>query len=264
MKLPALITLLTLMLTGLALADPAPAPVIVAHRGASADAPENSLAAFREAWKQGADAIEGDFHLTVDGHIVCFHDFDTKKMAGTKHVVAESTAESLRALEIPGGPMPSFADVVATVPEDGTFYIEIKCGPEILDTLFDKLDATTLRPDQIVIISFNQDVIAAVKERRPQYVANWLRSLKSHKVTRQITPSLDSLLPVLKEIGADGLSTSAHGKVDAQWVERLRAEGFDYHVWTVDDPAEARRFAELGASSITTNRPAAIREALNE
>ncbi len=51
-------------------------PLIVAHRGASYDAPENTLAAFRLAWEQGADAIEGDFFLTSDGQILCLHDKD--------------------------------------------------------------------------------------------------------------------------------------------------------------------------------------------
>ena len=55
-------------------------PFLVAHRGASHDAPENTLPAFELAWKQGADAIEGDFHLTSDGKIVCIHDFDTKRV----------------------------------------------------------------------------------------------------------------------------------------------------------------------------------------
>lgn len=66
-------------------------PQIVAHRGASADAPENPLAAFRLAWKQGADVIEGDFYLTKDHRIVCIHDGDTQRVAGKHLVVAEST-----------------------------------------------------------------------------------------------------------------------------------------------------------------------------
>ena len=66
-------------------------PLIVAHRGASRDAPSNTIPAFQLAWKQGADAIEGDFHLSKDGEIVCFHDADTKRVAGTQLVVRQST-----------------------------------------------------------------------------------------------------------------------------------------------------------------------------
>jgi len=67
------------------------ASIIVAHRGASRDAPENTIPAFKLAWKQGADAIEGDFHLTKDGHIVCIHDGNTENVANTNLVVGEST-----------------------------------------------------------------------------------------------------------------------------------------------------------------------------
>ena len=57
-------------------------PLLIAHRGASHEAPENTLAAFRLAWEQGADGIEGDFYLSKDGRIVCIHDKDTKRTAG--------------------------------------------------------------------------------------------------------------------------------------------------------------------------------------
>ena len=85
-----------LMLSSASLA----APFLVAHRGASKDAPENTLPAFELAWKQGADAIEGDFYLTKDGKIVCFHDGDTKKITGKKLVVKDSTLAELQALDV--------------------------------------------------------------------------------------------------------------------------------------------------------------------
>ena len=69
---------------------------IVAHRGASFDALENTLSAFQLAWQQGADAIEGDFRLTADGQIVCLHDGDTGRMTGQHLVVAASSYATLR------------------------------------------------------------------------------------------------------------------------------------------------------------------------
>ena len=73
---------------------------IVAHRGASLDAPENTLAAFRLAWSQGADAIEGDFRLTKDGRIACLHDDTTQRTAGLDLTVADSTLAELRELDV--------------------------------------------------------------------------------------------------------------------------------------------------------------------
>ena len=76
--------------------------MIVAHRGASSDAPENTLPAFRRAWELGADAIEGDFRLTKDGRIVCIHDKDTKRVADAKLVVSDATLAQLRTLDVGG------------------------------------------------------------------------------------------------------------------------------------------------------------------
>jgi len=74
-------------------------PLIVAHRGASHDAPENTIPAFQLAWQQKADAIEGDFYLTRDNEIVCIHDRTTKRYSDRDLVVAESTLEELRQLD---------------------------------------------------------------------------------------------------------------------------------------------------------------------
>ena len=77
-------------------------PQVVAHRGASHDAPENTLAAFELAWQQGADAIEGDFFLTKDGKIVCTHDKVTGRLNAEKRKlhVAKSTLAELQALDV--------------------------------------------------------------------------------------------------------------------------------------------------------------------
>jgi glycerophosphoryl diester phosphodiesterase len=76
------------------------APKLIAHRGASQAAPENTLAAFRLAWKEGADGIEGDFRLSKDGKIVCIHDADTKRANGAKFVVADTDSHVLRKLDV--------------------------------------------------------------------------------------------------------------------------------------------------------------------
>jgi len=64
---------------------------IIAHRGASCDAPENTLSAIHLAWKQNADAVEVDVHLSKDGHLVVIHDYDTRKTAGQRGTVSSQT-----------------------------------------------------------------------------------------------------------------------------------------------------------------------------
>src|SRR5262245_58707114 len=98
---------------------------IIAHRGSSFSAPENTLAAVRLGWRQGADAAEGDFRLTADGQIVCVHDKTFKRTAGIDHPVAEMTlaeierldAGSWKSPEFAGERVPTLDQLLATVPE---------------------------------------------------------------------------------------------------------------------------------------------------
>lgn len=244
-------------------------PLIVAHRGASKDAPENTLPAFELAWKQGADAIEGDFFLTVDGHIVCIHDKNTEELAGKAMVVAESTLAELQALDVgawhssayKGTTVPTIADVFATVPEGKKIYVEVKCGPEIIPTLLQDIQASGLQDEQIVVISFDAEVIRGVKQQAPQFKACWLSGFDKPLFGR-IKPSPSEVLETLKAIGADGFSSS-NKHIKGDFIQTILDAGYEYHVWTVDDPKEAQRFKDWGALSITTNVPAVIREHLS-
>ncbi|MCW1887575.1 glycerophosphodiester phosphodiesterase [Luteolibacter flavescens] len=240
-------------------------PFLVAHRGASHDAPENTLPAFELAWKQGADAIEGDFYLTKDGKIVCIHDGDTKRTGGgTKLVVKDSTLAELQALdagawfkpEFKGTKMPTLSEVAATVPAGKKIYVEVKCGPEIVPAMMEDLAASGLKDEQIVIISFQAPVIAEVKKVKPAYKACWLASFGKDL---PLNPGTDKVLATLRDIKADGFSSKADARLDAAFVKTIQDAGFEYHCWTVDDVPTARRFLGFGTLSVTTNRPEFIR-----
>lgn len=252
----------------------ATAQAIVAHRGASADAPENTLAAFNLAWAQGADGIEGDFYLTSDGQIVCIHDKDTERTAGKKLSVAESTLEELRQLEygswkaeeFRGEQLPTLRQVLACVPDGKLMVIELKTGPEIVPKLKKDLAASQLEDDQILIISFQQDTIAACKEQLPGLRAHWLTSYKQDRATGAWHPSAEQIAETIRSCEADGLGTQGNREVvDADFIAQLRQRGLqEFHVWTIDSAEDARYYQQLGAIGITTNHPATIREALGE
>ncbi len=82
------------------MASPMFGQLIIAHRGASHDAPENTLSAFKLAIEQGADAFEADFYLTRDNHIVCFHDKDTERITGRKLSITETPFDELRRMDV--------------------------------------------------------------------------------------------------------------------------------------------------------------------
>jgi glycerophosphoryl diester phosphodiesterase len=256
----------------------------VAHRGASADAPENTLAAIELAWRQGADAVEADFRLTRDGHVVALHDHSLERMAGVDLQVAQSTLEELRQFEIgrasaPHGPdstepssvlqnspfaaqrIPTLAELLATMPPGKRFYVELKCGAEIADLLTRTVKASAVAEEQIALICFSADVLVELRRslpRSPTYlVVEFLRDPQSG----QWHPDAFESLAEAQRHRLSGLDLMA-ARVDAELLRRVRDAGLDICVWTVDSPDEARRLIDLGVRRITTNRPGWLRRQL--
>jgi glycerophosphoryl diester phosphodiesterase len=246
--------------------------LIIGHRGASFDAPENTLASFKLAFEQNADGIEGDFYLTKDGRIVCIHDKRTKRTAGGVDLdVTSSTLEELRRLDFgawknpkyAGERIPTLEEVLAVVPAGKLLCIEIKCGPEILPALEETLSKSRVSGGQIRIISFNADVIAAAKQRLPRIKAHWISDYKQDKKTNQWSPTRETILKTLKGCRADGYNSQANFTFfDKGLVDRLKSMGLETQAWTVDKPADAKRLKEMGVFAITTNRPRDVRAAL--
>lgn len=247
--------------------------MIVAHRGASFVAPENTLASFQEAWQQDADVVEGDFYLTKDGAIVCIHDKNTERTSGgtAKLKIEDSTLEELRAIDVgtwkapkyAGQKIPTLEEVLATIPENGKIFIEIKSGPEIVEPLQAALKKANLKDEQVIFICFNEEVVSQCREKMPQHKASWLTSYKQNKLSGKWSPSLESVVKTLKKTGATGLGTQANDTVvTPEFVKAIRDAGIECHVWTVNDPQQAQRYAELGFDSITTDKPAEIRAAV--
>jgi len=237
---------------------------LIAHRGESADAPENTMAAFRLAWERKDRAIELDVHLTGDGKLVVGHDADTKRTTGTKKVIRESTLEELRSLDAGGwkGPgwagekMPTLDEALATIPEGGRCFIEIKVGPEAIPALVESVRKSGKRPEQLAIISFQAEAVAEAKRRLPEIKAYYLASFRRDEATGAWRPGIDELIGRARAIGADGLDLSSKGPIDRESARRIKEAGLRLYVWTVDDPDEARRLVEAGVDGITTNKPA--------
>jgi glycerophosphoryl diester phosphodiesterase len=246
--------------------------MIVAHRGASYDAPENTLAAFRLAWQQGADGIEGDFYVTADRQIVCIHDADTLKTAGRKLIVEQSTLAQLRELEyggwkhakFKGEPIPTFAEVLATVPRGKTFVIELKSKLPIVPVLVDQLQKADTNGIELVIIAFDQATAAECKQRLPQVKVHWLTSFKYE--TSPPTPTAKEIADTVRRLQVDGVGMKGDPQlIDAEFVKTLRDGGCpEFHVWTIDSVIDAQHFQQLGAFGITTNLPAVIGPAIRK
>ncbi|MGI9456731.1 MAG: glycerophosphodiester phosphodiesterase [Aeoliella sp.] len=248
------------------------AQLIVAHRGASHEAPENTVAAFQLAWEQDADGIEGDYRLTNDGHIVCIHDETTKRTAGIDLEVAKVSLAELTLLDVGnwkdeqfvGEKIPTLPEVIATVPEGKLLVIELKTGPEIIAPLQRVLDDSLLQTEQVLVICFNEATVAESKRLLPDIKTHWLTSYQPKDDIGPWTPTAKRIGETIRRLKADGLGSQARRSiVNDQFVQALRAEGVtEFHLWTVDEPANARHYQALGAYGITTNRPGFIRREL--
>lgn len=256
---------------------PALAVEIVAHRGASYDAPENTVSSVKLGYEQGADAVEIDVYLTADGEIVVFHDKNTEKIDGDKRPIAAQTLAELQRRDVGswkgaaggwegdkyrGERMPVLADVLPLIPQGRRLFVEIKCGPEVLPPMKKAFEAAGVGKDQITIIAFGEDAAAGAKKTFPEIPVYWLASIKQDEKTGEWGPPRDELIATAKSLGVDGLDLQARRIIDAAYVKAVKDAGLQIHVWTVDDPAEAKRLAEAGIQSITTNRPAFLRREL--
>ena len=244
-------------------------PLIVAHRGASYDAPENTLPAFELAWKQGADAIEADFLLTKDGQVVCIHDRSTKRFSDQNLVVANSTLKQLKALDVGswknekyvGTRIPTISEVFATVPEGKKIFVEVKCGVEIIPSLVKEIEESTLGCEQIILICFKAEVVKSFKENLPYHKAFWLSGFKKDKKGAW-NPSIESVLATIKSCTADGLD-SQHS-IPNEFSKAVLDAGYEWHAWTINDVPTAKRLAKRGIYSITTDRPKLIASGLGK
>lgn len=261
---------LPLLLT-LAMAGASSGQMITGHRGASHDAPENTLAAFELAWQQGADAVEGDFYLTSDRQIVCIHDADTLRTTGIKKLVAQTTLEELRGLDaggwkgevFAGEKIPTFAEVLAAIPEGKRFVVELKTDPGIVPFLAEELERLQPDPASLQIIAFNADTVAACKQRLPEIEVHWLTGFKQAGGGGW-SPTAAEIAHTVRRSGADGVGMKGNREViDEAFIRDLTSQAVpEFHVWTIDSVDDASYFRELGAVGITTNRPEFIRQGL--
>ena len=237
----------------------------ISHRGESADAPENSIAAFKLSLERRTDGMECDVHLTRDNKVVVTHDDHTGRMGDCLNVIAETDWADLQKICISGNKrrkypderIPLFVSTLQYIGKDREYYVELKPGqPSLVDAVAEVLEQEKVAPEQIVIISFDKEMVALSKKRMPQYRALWLSTLP-----RQQTAV--ALIQQLKEIHADGVDAYADELLlTPEFIAELHNAGMIVAVWTVDQPGQAKRFIEAGVDTITSNCAALIRDML--
>jgi glycerophosphoryl diester phosphodiesterase len=241
---------------------------IIAHRGASSEAPENTLASFNLAWKQNADIVEFDIHLTRDQEIVVIHDESTKRTGDIKLNIAETDYKDLLSVDVgssfgpefAGEKIPTLAQVLATVPDGKRVAIEIKCHGNIVKRLAEEIEKSGLAPDQILIISFEYDEIVEFKRLNPQFEVCMLQTMRRNLITRRWKTSAEDILEQVCDGALDGCVVKSVSAIDAEFVETIQSAGYKFRLYTVDDLDEAENLMRLGVDGIATNCPAKMLE----
>jgi glycerophosphoryl diester phosphodiesterase len=243
---------------------------IIAHRGASYDAPENTLAAARLAWVQGADALEVDVHLTGDDRLAVIHDSDTRRTAGVEGAVAKLTLSDLQVREVgrwkdvrfAGETIPALDDILAITPAGKRVFVEIKSGPESVVALqrciTDRRQNPGVLAHQIAIISFDLAVATAAKRALPVHEVCWIADAGADAPRS----TLGEIARDARAAGLDGIDVASGWFLDAKTVQQIQSGGFKLYVWTVDDAPLARRLLAAGVDGLTTNRPGWLRAQL--
>lgn len=243
------------------MALPRSGPEITAHRGASEEAPENTLASFRLGYEQ-ADACELDIHLSKDGRIVVMHDATTKRTAGLDKPIAQQTLAELKSLDAGAGErIPLLSEVLALIPEKKRLFIEIKCGPEVIPALAAVIEEAKKKPEQTALIAFHLETLRRAKVKLPKLQAYWLASAKAEPKTGK-PPEVEALIRKAKDAGMDGLDLEGKFPIDADFAAKVHAAGLLLYTWTVNDAGAAKRLAAAGVDGITTDRPQRLRESL--
>jgi glycerophosphoryl diester phosphodiesterase len=256
------------MSAALLAADSGLAMDIVGHRGASFDAPENTLASFKLGYEQKADANELDIHLTIDGKVVVIHDANTGRTSGIANKVATQTFEQLRCLDVgkwghwqdkgSSEKIPALEEVLALVPEGKRLFIEVKCGPEVLPELATLIQEPGQKPGRNVLIGFGYETMRQAKMKFPELQVYWLAARNKTNTY----PPVKELIRKAKAAKLDGLDLEAGFPIDAGFVRQVHRAGLKLYTWTVDEPDLARQQAAAGVDGITTNRPGWLRQQL--
>ncbi|WP_145223694.1 glycerophosphodiester phosphodiesterase [Gimesia algae] len=245
---------------------------IIGHRGASYDAPENTLASVNLAWERNADAVEIDIYLSKDGKIVAFHDKTTKRIGGRDQEVKNQTFDELQTLDVGAWKnakfkaerIPTLTQILETIPDQKRLFIEIKCGPEVLPQLKQDLAASGKTAAQTAIIGFDYETMQQAKQLMPELEVIWVFKVKQNKITRKWEHKSGYYIQKAKEANLDGLDLGYNGFVNKTFVEQAKAAGLPVYVWTVNKVGDAKKLAEMGVTGITTDRPGLLNSALKQ
>lgn len=223
---------------------------VVAHRGASAYEPENTLRAIRRAVEMGAHAVEVDARVTKDGHVVIVHDEDLARVAGVQRRVSEMSLEEVKSVILSSGErVPTLGEVLEEVRGRAVLFLELKEAPAAKPALLDVVRAGAL--EGTVFISFLEEALGAVRSAQPRAYTGLLYAKPVDAIVRARQLGCRFILPF-------------HRLASQKAVGFAHRMGLRVVAWTVNEKEAIKQLFERGIDGVATDRPDAALEALRE
>ena len=233
-------------------------PLIFAHRGASGELPENTLAGFREAMRQRADAIEIDIQLTSDGHFVSSHDRNLGRVSGHTVVVEDTAFHVLRHLSVARRfpalgrvVIPSIEEIFDAIPPEIPLNLDLKCRRAGRRRFADLLVRRIEGRERLLLSSFNWGLLAEIRRRMPGI-----------DTMPAVHRRFSGALRYAAAVGAPAIAAH-HRFLRRRFVRAASARKLAVLAFTVNDVREARRLLRLGVSGFFTNFPGRLRTGLH-
>jgi glycerophosphoryl diester phosphodiesterase len=238
---------------------------VIAHRGFSGHAPENTLVAIRQAIEVGADMVEIDVTVTSDGHVILLHDETLDRTTDGQGLPTEKTLDEIRRLDAgswfgpdyAGEKIPTLSEALETVKDRILINIEIK-SEALEHGVVPKVAALIVEHgmlDRVVVSSFSPEALRLMKITDPAVITATLFNKELHTDRDP--------LEIIMEVGSHGFNISGK-RLTAEMVERCHKHGIPVAVYTVNEPSEMRRLMELGVDAVFTDYPDQMLEVVEE
>lgn len=213
---------------------------VIGHRGAAGLAPENTMSSFLKAVEIGADLVELDVQVTLDGVAVALHDEDLRRVAGVDLNVRRSSYRDLSGISIGGEKIPTLEEILRIFAEKIGILIEIKI-PGDEDVVIDVVKRSGAE-EKVAVISFHEEVLASVKKRLPRIPCGIVYSKPPGKIVEAKRAGLEIVLP-------------RYPLATQKAVDLAHRMGIRVVAWTVNDEEWIMELARRGVDGIASDYP---------
>lgn len=218
-------------------------PKVIAHRGVTRNEQENTLPAFHEAFSEGADGLEIDVRLSKDEKPIIFHDEDTSRLFQKSLEIKNTTYSELKTLGNKENRIPLLDEVLDFLPKNKHCFIEIKSDANTVPFL----DKLKIEKNNITFLSFDENVIAALKNRFPNKMA--FQNFHTLQIERY---GIKKILEFYKKGNSDGLSIDIRD-LSNKTIDKLLEKKIDLIIWTLNSVGRFKELSKKNVRAIITD-----------